>query len=78
MMRAPESLTVSRPRHRLVHHLDLLSSENKDEKRSKMSAPKQVCIPATLTLIREYSLYFPCVTGKSAETGSLETPRTAK
>jgi len=27
-------------------------------------------------LIREYSLYFPCRTGKSAETGSHETPCT--
>ncbi len=27
-------------------------------------------------LIRENSLYFPCLTGNSGETGSLETPST--
>jgi hypothetical protein len=50
MMRAPESLTVSRPRHRIVRHIDLLSSEIRDEKRSKMRTQKQVCIPETLTI----------------------------
>jgi hypothetical protein len=32
----------------------------------------------SMSEIRENSLFFPCLTGKSAETGSLETARTAR
>src|SRR5262245_2772331 len=49
MMRPPECLPVSRPRHNIDSHPALLSFENAKENRSQSSGPGQVCLPSTLT-----------------------------
>ncbi len=46
-------------------------------KKSQGTQPLRPYKSAICGLIRENSLFFPCLTGKSAETGSLETPCTA-